>query len=71
MMWQLKVEGMTCGGCGASVERVLRSVAPHAEIAVQWMTGTVEVRASALDQQLVADRLAAAGFVLTAVTLVS
>lgn len=67
-MWLLKVEGMTCGGCGASVERVLRSVAPLAQISVHWTTDTVEVRASSLDRDEVADRLASAGFALTAFT---
>ncbi|MFM2161169.1 MAG: Heavy-metal-associated domain [Pseudomonadota bacterium] len=68
MTWNLQIEGMTCGGCGASVERILRSILPDAEVTVQWSVGAAQVRALAIDEGVLADRLAAAGFVLTALT---
>jgi copper chaperone len=68
MTWILQIEGMTCGGCGASVERILRSTLPDAEVTVQWSVGAAQVRSVAIDEGVVAERLAAAGFALTAIT---
>ena len=39
----LKVEGMSCGGCVASVTRVLRAVPGVADVTVQLVPGTAEV----------------------------
>jgi copper chaperone len=39
----LKVEGMSCGGCVASVTRVLKAVPGVAEVKVQLVPGTAEV----------------------------
>jgi copper chaperone len=39
----LKVEGMTCGGCVASVTRVLNAVPGVADVKVQLSPGTAEV----------------------------
>jgi copper chaperone len=39
----LKVEGMTCGGCVASVTRVLKAQPGVADVKVQLAPGTAEV----------------------------
>ena len=39
----LKIDGMTCGGCVASVERVLKAVPGVAEVKVQLSPGLAEV----------------------------
>ena len=39
----LKVEGMSCGGCVASVTRVLKAVPGVADVKVQLSPGTAEV----------------------------
>ena len=39
----LKIEGMTCGGCVASVTRVLKAVPGVADVKVQLAPGTAEV----------------------------
>jgi copper chaperone len=39
----LKIDGMTCGGCVASVERVLKAVPGVAAVKVQLSPGLAEV----------------------------
>jgi copper chaperone len=39
----LKVEGMSCGGCVASVTRVLKAVPGVGDVKVQLVPGTAEV----------------------------
>lgn len=51
----LKVSGMTCGGCVASVKRTLEAVAGVDEAAVDLQTGTAEVTTS--DDKLTPDQL--------------
>jgi copper chaperone CopZ len=65
MKWTLGVEGMTCGGCGASVERVLKAMVPEARVSVHWATGRADVVTASLDEDEVRRRLEAAGFGLT------
>ncbi len=49
-MYELKVEGMTCGGCAASVKRALQAVDAQADVNVDLPTKTVRVEtAVALD----------------------
>lgn len=38
-----KVEGMTCGGCAASITRALRAADADAKIDVDFESGTVSV----------------------------
>lgn len=40
-MRKYNVEGMTCGGCAASVNAVLQEAFPGADIAVDWENGLV------------------------------
>ncbi len=49
-MYELKVKGMTCGGCAASVKRALQAVDAQADVNVDLPTKTVRVEtAVALD----------------------
>ncbi len=52
-MLKLKVSGITCGGCAASIRRALDRAAPGAKVAVDIATGEVAIegtpdRASAI-----------------------
>lgn len=60
-MIALNVEGMTCTGCSASVERVIRRVDPAAGVRVDLATGRVEVETSAPAERL-AEAVTAAGY---------
>lgn len=42
-MYELKVEGMTCGGCAASVKRALQAVDANAEVNVDLPAKIVKV----------------------------
>lgn len=57
----LTVEGMTCSGCSAAVERVIRRVDPAAGVKVDLATGRVEVETSAEATRL-AEAVTAAGY---------
>lgn len=46
-MYELKVEGMTCGGCAASVRRALETIDPNANVQVDLPSKTVRVETSA------------------------
>ncbi len=48
-MIRLQVTGMTCGGCAAAIEKVIKTEDPDAEVAIDVASGKVEVatRASA------------------------
>jgi copper chaperone len=39
----LKIQGMTCGGCVASVSRVLKAVPGVTDVAVELQPGTARV----------------------------
>lgn len=63
----LRVEGMTCGGCARSVERVLRAdPAVEDVLGVSHQAGTAEllVRPDRLDRARLAQALGDAGFEL-------
>jgi len=40
----LKIEGMTCGGCGAQVKSALKSIQGVKECQVDWKAGTAKVQ---------------------------
>ncbi len=46
-MYELKVEGMTCGGCAASVKRALQALDAHADVNVDLAAKTVKVATAA------------------------
>ncbi len=60
-MITLQVEGMTCGGCAASVEKVIKKADPAAQVSVELATGRVTAETSAPAEQL-AKAITAAGF---------
>jgi copper chaperone len=46
-MYELKVDGMTCGGCAASVKRALQALDTNAQVEVDLPSKTVKVDTSA------------------------
>ena len=46
-MYELKVEGMTCGGCAASVKRAVQAIDANAQVDVDLPTKSVKVSTSA------------------------
>ena len=61
---ELQVSGMTCGGCVASVQRVVRSATGH-EPEVSLETGAVRLPPGA-DLEAAAEAIRKAGFEVTA-----
>lgn len=43
MMYELKVDGMTCGGCAASVKRALQALDANANVDIDLPGKTVKV----------------------------
>ena len=56
-----KVDGMTCGGCAASVTKAIVRVAPNAKVEVKLEGGKVQVEGEH-DEQAVREAVEAAGF---------
>jgi copper chaperone len=50
----LKVEGITCGGCASSIKKTLAVAAPGAEVAVDIAGGAVKVMGNADRSRVVA-----------------
>ena len=42
-MYELKVDGMTCGGCAASVKRAIQTLDAHANVDVDLAGKTVKI----------------------------
>lgn len=57
----LKVEGMTCGGCAASVEKAILRADPTAKVKIDLPTGRVEAESRASTAELTA-AVEAAGY---------
>jgi len=68
-MYELQVEGMTCGGCVASVTRAIRSVDNQAQVAVDLGQKTVRVD-TARDLDAIRSAVSDAGYPVTASTAV-
>jgi copper chaperone len=50
-MYELKVDGMTCGGCAASVKRAVQTLDSNASVNVDLLSKIVKVETTAqLDQ---------------------
>lgn len=60
-MWEMKVEGMSCGSCVQSITRILRNIDPEAQVEVDLGTKTVKVR-TVRSQEEVKSTLDEAGF---------
>ncbi|MEK0434553.1 MAG: hypothetical protein RL369_602 [Pseudomonadota bacterium] len=46
-MYELKVDGMTCGGCAASVTRALQLIDSNAHVDVDLPSKTVKIETTA------------------------
>lgn len=64
-MYELQVEGMTCGGCANSVKRSVQSIDSKAKVEVDLSSKKVRVESSAGIGEVEA-AIAAAGFPVTA-----
>lgn len=60
-MYDLKVEGMMCGGCVKNVEKAIKRLDPAAEVEIDLPTGKVSVE-SKQDAKSVAEAITAAGY---------
>lgn len=60
-MTEIKVIGMTCGGCVASVKKAVARVYPSAAVDVSLETGLVQIQGD-IDQLRVEDAIKTAGF---------
>lgn len=61
---ELRVEGMTCGGCAKSVTKAIQSIDPGAKIETDPAARTVKVETTAT-QAAVCEVLAEAGYPAT------
>ncbi len=66
-MYELQVEGMTCGGCAASVKRSVQAVDNSARVEVDLASKKVRVESSA-DLQAVTAAITNGGYPVTAST---
>jgi copper chaperone len=64
-MLKLQVSGITCGGCAAAIERSLGAALPGAKVAVDVMTGVVEVGVQPAQSDKVKAAIEDAGFTVT------
>jgi copper chaperone len=60
-MLNLKVQGITCGGCASSIKKALAVAAPGSEVAVDINAGEVKVSGQA-DRVKVVTAIEDAGF---------
>lgn len=63
-MYELKVDGMTCGGCAASVTRALQALDAKADVSVDLPGKTVKVNTTA-PLEAVKSTIEDAGFEVT------
>lgn len=63
-MYEMQVEGMTCGGCAASVKRAVQSVDGAAEVNVDLNSKTVRVNTVA-DIDTIKSAVMSAGYPVT------
>lgn len=64
-MYELQVEGMTCGGCANSVKRSIQAVDRNAKVDVDLASKKVRVETGA-DLNAVKSAIADAGYPVTA-----
>lgn len=60
-MLDLRVEGITCGGCAGSIRKALASAVPGREVEVDIAAGRVKVAGEG-DHRKVVEAIEAAGF---------
>lgn len=64
-MLTLKVSGITCGGCAASIQRALGAVLPGAAVKVDITGGTVAVDAAVAQSDIIKTAIENAGYTVT------
>lgn len=64
-MYELQVEGMTCGGCAASVKRSVQALDNNAKVEVDLASKKVRIDTSA-DLKAVTSAITGAGYPVTA-----
>jgi copper chaperone len=64
-MYELQVEGMTCGGCANSVKRSVQAVDSNAQVDVDLASKKVRVDTE-VDLQVVKSAITDAGYPVTA-----
>ena len=57
-----KVDGMTCGGCAASVQKAIVAAVPGAVVSIDLPTARVTVEAGAVEDTAVRKAVEDAGF---------
>lgn len=57
-----RVDGMTCGGCAASVERAIKAAVPGATVSVDLGKKAVTVDGATADDSRIRQAVEAAGF---------
>ncbi len=62
------IEGMTCGGCSSSVDRILRKLSGVVDVDVQLSPGqaTVVVQEASVSREAIVAAVQTAGFVVPA-----
>ncbi len=68
-MYELQVEGMSCGGCANSVRRIVQTIDGKATVEVDLASKTVRIDTAA-DIEAVKSAVAGAGFPVMASTTV-
>ena len=66
MKTELKVKGMTCGGCEASVTRALSDMDGVSEVQADHTTDSVRMEAEGVDMDAVRTRISELGFEVVA-----
>jgi copper chaperone len=65
-MYEVKVEGMSCGGCVNSIANALRSLDPQAQVSVDLKTQLVKIQ-SAKDKSEITATIEDAGYTVVEV----
>ncbi len=60
-MYEIKVEGMTCGGCVRAVTQALQTLDPLAQVKVDLSTQKIDIH-SKKDQESIKEAIEDAGF---------
>ena len=61
-MREIRVQGMSCGHCVATVKRAVASVDPQAQVDVDLQRGAVRVEGGQADETVLRRAIASAGY---------
>ncbi len=65
-MFELKIDTMTCGHCSATITKAVKSADPKADVAIDLMKKTVQIKTSK-DQAFITSQVEEAGYPVTEV----